>query len=62
MPRVAECASVLIAYWRTFGEMDNHEYFGRWTARHPEFAWSRRPIFSLPDHFYLFGTRPGGRP
>jgi hypothetical protein len=23
------CAGVLIAYWRTFGEMNNHEYFSR---------------------------------
>jgi hypothetical protein len=62
MPAVAECAGVLIAYWRTFGEMDNHEYFARWTARHPEFTWWPRPIVSLPDHFYLFGTRREGRP
>jgi hypothetical protein len=62
MPLAAECAGLLIAYWRRFGEMDNHEYFSRWAAGHPEFAWSPCPILSLPDHFYLFGTRAGGRP
>jgi hypothetical protein len=60
MPIVARCAGVLIAYWPTFGEMNNHEYFSRWAAEHPEFTWSHRPILSLPGHFYLFGTRPGG--
>jgi hypothetical protein len=62
MPVVADCAGVLIAYWRTFGEMNNHEYFSRWAAGHPEFAWSQRPIVSLPEHFYLFGVRAGGPP
>jgi hypothetical protein len=61
-PVVAECAGVLIAYWRTFGEMNNHEYFSRWAARHVEFAWSHRPILSLPEHFYLFGIRAEDRP
>jgi hypothetical protein len=62
MPVVADCAGVLIAYWRTFGEMNNHEYFSRWAAGHPEFAWFQRPIVSLPEHFYLFGVRAGGPP
>jgi hypothetical protein len=62
MPIVAQCRGVLIAYWRTFGEMNNHEYFSRWAAEHPAFAWSHRPIPSLPEHFYLFGTRTGDRP
>jgi len=61
MPVVAECAGVLVAYWRTFEEMNNHEYFRDWAAAHPEFAWSQRPIVSLPEHFYLFGVRPGAR-
>jgi hypothetical protein len=62
MPCVAACAGVLIAYWVTFGEMDNHEYFSRWAAEHPEFAWTRRPILTLPpDHFYLFGVRAEDR-
>ena len=62
MPTVAECAGALIAYWRSFGEMNNHEYFSRWAARHPEFGWSQRPILSLPEHFYLVGARGGARP
>ena len=57
MPVVADCAGVLIAYWRTFGEMNNHEYFSRWAAEHPELACSQWPIVSLPEHFYLFGVR-----
>jgi len=40
--------------------MNNHEYFSRWAAAHPAFAWSHRPITSLPEHFYLFGTQPRG--
>jgi hypothetical protein len=61
MPLVAECAGVLIAYWRMFGEMNNHEYFSRWATRHAEFAWSHRPILSLPEHFYLCGIRASDR-
>jgi hypothetical protein len=60
MPTVEQCAGVLIAYWRVFGEMNNHEYFSRWAAEHPAFAWSHQPIPSLPGHFYLFGTQPRG--
>jgi hypothetical protein len=62
MPIVSECAGVLIAYWRNFGEMNNHDYFSRWAARSPGFAWAQHPILSLPEHFYLFGTRAQGRP
>jgi hypothetical protein len=60
MPTVEQCAGVLIAYWRVFGETNNHEYFSRWAAEHPAFAWSHQPIPSLPGHFYLFGTQPRG--
>jgi hypothetical protein len=62
MPIVSECAGALIAYWRNFGEMNNHDYFNRWGAEHPGFVWSHHPILSLPEHFYLFGTRAPGRP
>jgi hypothetical protein len=59
MPIVGRCAGVLIAYWRTFEEIDNHEFFSRWVAQHPGFTWCQRPILTLPGHFYLFGTRAG---
>ena len=49
MPLVAECAGVLIAYWRTFGEMNNHEYFSRWAAGHAEFTWSIAPSSACPS-------------
>lgn len=60
MPEVARCEGVLIAYMRTFLEMDNHDLFTRWAAEHAEFRWSHRGIGTLPGHFYLFGTRTRG--
>ncbi len=60
MPEAARCDGVLIAYWRQFGEVNNHVFFSDWAVRQPDFVWDHRGIKTLPDHFYLFGTRSRG--
>ncbi|MEQ9363130.1 MAG: hypothetical protein RIF32_02750 [Leptospirales bacterium] len=53
---VGDFSDYLIAYQNQFNEMNNAEYFARWSKSKPANRWKTLPIDFLPGHAYLFGN------